>query len=111
MHKSLGYISVASPGTPQVLTKNETIPAANYAVYSYLVEVLSTNTGNIYIGEANMNKTTGAGLFAVLPPPTANSYPAFTAVVAEAPAAFTLNNIYIDADDPGDGVLCSAVQV
>ena len=108
-NQSLGFVTVAAAGTPARLTANETTPSAQFGAHSYLVEVHPNNTGNVYIGTATMNKATGVGVFAILPPPTANTYPSFSSNIVEAAAGFALNNIYIDVDNNGEAALISCI--
>lgn len=105
---SLGKVT-ATAGTPVRLTTNESDPTARYGAHSYLVEALSTNTGAVYIGSASLNRTTLAGVYAILPPPTTNSYPNFSATVTYAAAAFNLAEIYIDVDVSNEGALVSNI--
>jgi len=107
--KSLGKVTVTTPGTPVRLTLNQSDPTARYAVHAYMVQALSSNTGKIYIGSASMNKTTLAGVYAYLPVPTASLAPAFSASVALAAANFMMNEIYLDADVGSEGAIVSAI--
>lgn len=106
---SLGFVTVTTAGTPVRCTINESDPTARVAAHSYLVEAKSTNTGAIYIGSASMNKSTGAGVYAVLPPPTLNIYPSFSSNIVEAAAGFNMNEVYLDADVNGEKALVSFV--
>ena len=106
---SLGKIVVNPAGTPIRLTANQSAPGANYPAHSYLVEALSGNTGKIYIGTSTLDKTTLAGVYAILPPPTANIFPSFSATVSYSPNHFNLAEIYVDVDNAGEGVVASAI--
>lgn len=55
------------------------------------------NVGNVYIGNKGMNKSTGAGVYAVLSPEQVEGFPLRPAV--------DLAQTYLDADNSGDGVL------
>lgn len=107
---SLGKVTVTTAGTPERVTKGQTDPNADVLVYSFLIEALPSNTGNVYIGvKSNMNKTTLAGVVAILPIPTSNLIPSFAATVTNLPHNENLNRLYIDVDVSGEGVLISAV--
>jgi len=108
MIRSLGKITVATAGTPVTLAQNATNQSPNRC-HSFLVQVLSTNLGKIYIGQRGMNKTTLAGVFAVLAVPTANILQSFSATLSYAPNDFTASGIYIDADNSGEGVIASVI--
>ena len=108
-NQSLGYVTVTAAGTPVRLTSNETTPADRYPVHSYLIEVVSSNTGKIFVGSSTMNKATGAGVYAVLPPPTTNVYPSFSSNIVEAAAGFNLAEVYLDADVNGEKALVSVI--
>ena len=109
MLRSLGKVT-ATAGTPVRLTMNESTPTTRYPAHSFLVEALSTNTGDVYVGTSTMNRTTLAGVYAIIPPPTANLYLSFTATVSYAPAAFNLNEVYLDVETTGEGALVSCVR-
>lgn len=100
---SLGKITVSSAGTPVQATGTST------PVHSYLVQALSTNTGKIYIGNSTMSKTTLVGVFAVLAPPSTNLIPSFASAVSTIAARFDLSQVWVDADNSGEGVLISGV--
>lgn len=106
---SLGKITVNPSGTPIRLTANASTPAANYPAHSYLVECLAANTGKVYIGTATMDKTSLTGVYAILPPPTANVFPSFSVTVSYSPNHFNLAEVYIDVDNAGEGVVASAI--
>lgn len=104
--KSLGKVTVTTAGTPVRATINESTPANRYAVQSFSVFALAGNSGaNIYAGSSAMNKTTLAGVYAIIPKGAAGS-----AVIVQAPAGINLNEIYIDADTNGDACLVSATE-
>ncbi len=104
--KSLGKITVASAGTPVVCTTNETAPTARLGVQSINVFALAGNSGtNIYVGSATMNKSTLAGVYAIVPKGNDVS-----AVVINAPAGINANEVYIDADTTNDAALVSVTE-
>jgi hypothetical protein len=107
---SLGKVTVAAAGTPVRITNNEVDPVKSVRAHSFLIQVLPTNTGKIYIGKASMNKVTLAGVFVVLGLPSSVAIPSFSATLSYAPAAFELIKIFIDADVDDDGALVTFVQ-
>ena len=109
MLRSLGKVTTTA-GTPIRLTTNESVPGTRYAAHSFLVEALSSNTGAIYVGTSTMNRTTLAGVFAVIPPPTANNFPSFTATVSYSANHFNLAEIYLDVATSAEGALVSCVR-
>ena len=110
MLRSLGKVTVTVSGTPIRLTNAEGDPTVRYPAHSFLVEALSTNTGALYVGTRTMDKTSLAGVFAIIPPPLTNSFPSFSTTVTYAPAAFNLADIWLDAAVSGEGALVSCVQ-
>lgn len=107
MFLSLGKVVVATAGTPVQATVNQTSPTAPLVCHAILVEVLPTNTGKIYVGLVGFSKTTLVGALAILPPPTTNSYANWGGSVGFAPNAVEASQVYIDADNSGEGVLIS----
>ncbi len=105
----LGRVLVPTPGTPVV------IPASAYAsitppsVHAFIIQVLDTNVGKIYVGVVGLDKTTRANCLIVLPVPTTNSLPSFQAAVTMAANALSLPMIRIDADTANDGVIVSVM--
>jgi hypothetical protein len=111
MIRSLGKITVPSPGTPIRLTANEVDSNKRLACHSMLIEALPGNTGKIYIGQnSSMNKTTLAFVIAILPVPTANLIASFS-VTAYVAAGFHADQLWIDVDVANEGVLASYTQV
>jgi hypothetical protein len=74
-----------------------------------MVQVLPMNSGRVYVGLLGMNKTTKAGVLAVLGVPTQNVIPAFTATVSYATAEFNLADIFIDVEVGNEGVIVSCI--
>lgn len=109
MIHSLGKIS-AIPGTPVKVTNNQASPNTHLACGSIMIQTLSSSTGKVYVGLANMDKTTGVGVIAVLPIPTVNSIPAFSAGNPTAQAGINANELYIDGESTSDGVIASIVR-
>ena len=93
-------------GVPVLLTGGQTLPTWITQCHSYMVEVLPTNQGKVYIGDRpEMNRTTFVGVLAWLPPPTANSAPSYTATISSAPNGLSVAKRYLDVDSNGDGVI------
>ena len=112
--RSLGKVTT-NAGTPVRLTANEADTTARYVVHSFLVEVLQGNTTKIYVGASNLNRTTLAGVYAVIPVPTltagvATILPSFSATVTYASGAFNLAEVWMDVDSNGEGALVSAIK-
>lgn len=103
----LGKVTVLVPGTPVAIP----IPVGLNppTVHAFLIEVLSTNTGKIYVGLEGLDRTTLVGVLIVLPIPTANSLPTFSVSITQAANALALRLLRIDADNANDGVLISAI--
>ncbi len=106
--RSAGFVTTTA-GTLVRLTDNESDPTANIHCHSIMAEALQGNTGRVYIGSSAMVRATGVGVYAVIPIPTSNILPTFTATIAYAPAALLLNDLYLDVDQDGEGVLVSYV--
>jgi hypothetical protein len=108
--RSLGKITVAAAGTPVRVTANLTTPTERLAAHSFIVEQVPGNTGKLFIGGPGMNKTTLAGVYAILPIPTVNSLPSFSSVITNAPAGFNMAELFIDADVNGESALVSIIR-
>lgn len=104
---ALGVTQVPAPGTPVALT----LPSgmAIKTVHAILIEALAANTGKVYIGLVGMNKTTLAGVITVLPVPTTNLLPTFSASIAQAANGLPASTLFVDADQATDGILASAL--
>jgi hypothetical protein len=109
MIQALGKVTVPAAGTPVRSTANLTDPTRRYAVHGVLIQALTGNTGKVYIGTTGLNKSTLANVFAVLAIPTTNQLPTFSAALTLAPNAITLDDLYLDADINGEGVLVTAL--
>ncbi len=95
---SLGKVTVTSGGTPVQITATKT------ACQAISIQALSTNTGKIYVGLSNINKTTSVGVLGVLAVPTANLIPSFNAYQPQV-AGLNADAFWIDADVNGEGVI------
>jgi hypothetical protein len=104
---ALGKLPVPTPGTPVRPTFPPTLSL--HSVHAVTIVALPGNTGAVYIGVAGMNKTTLAGVLQILPIPTINALPSFQASIAEAGNGISLDQLYVDADTAGEGVLVSAI--
>src|SRR5512146_3205456 len=93
-------VLTTNPGTLKRLTSSFTDPTMRQAVHSFLCQALPANTGKVYIGLANFNKTTGVGVIAALAVPTANIIPSCSATVAYSANHFNLADFWFDVDNP-----------
>lgn len=109
-----GAVRVPTPGTPVQITAPST-GAGNagnpYNVHGLLFQALPTNTGKIYIGGGELDSATFDDVAAILPIPTTNFIPAFSASITIAPNALVMTEFWIDADNAEDGVVVSALRV
>lgn len=113
-----GQVLSVTPGTPVQLAKNlpgftpvvalangsgvvtDSIPSNKLSVIaSPLTHSGAGNTGNVYIGMSNLNRTTLAGVVAVLTP--GSSIPVTNNVSLN---IYQFEKWYMDADNAGDGV-------
>jgi hypothetical protein len=94
--QSLGFVTVPTPGTPVPLSASPLLSSGRVQPRSAPGVV---NVGNVYLGTKGMNKSTGAGVYAVLSPEQVEGFPLTPAV--------DLAQLYLDADNAGDGVLAS----
>lgn len=109
--RSLGKITT-NAGSLVRFTANETTPADRYQCHAFLVEVLPTNTGKVYLFDSSTgSRTTLVGCIAVLAPPTTNIFPTFTAGFSGFANPIDASLYYIDVDVNGEGVLVSALVV
>jgi len=74
-----------------------------------MAQCLPTNTGKVYVGNKQMNKTTLAGVTAILAIPTVNTIPSFSVSASPVPVGFDMTFVYIDADIAGEGAIVSCV--
>ena len=104
--RSFGKVTVTTAGTPVRCTLNESTPSARMAVQSLTVFALAGNTGtNIYVGSSAMNKTTLAGVYAIVPKGANGGI-----TINLAPAGIMANEVYLDADTSADAALVSATE-
>ena len=98
-------LTVTVPGTIVRATSQQPDPTKGYACHAVLIQALPANVGRVYIGASNMNRVARTRLFAILPTPTANQLPTFSAALTLAPNGIGLEGFYIDADNGDDGVI------
>lgn len=102
MQYSLGKIVVVTSGVPVRATINETDPTANFHVHAYAIQRLDTNLGKIYISlsptddRANLRKILGI---------ISAGQPSFCAGIGIELNGTNMTAVWIDADNPGDGVI------
>lgn len=103
---------VTTAGVPVVLFTTGEVPRAAQNVWTQRVarlriEALNSNTGLIYIGTSTLNKTTLAGVIATIAAPGGN--PIVNALefdqLAFGANIYELQNLWMDADVNGEGVL------
>jgi hypothetical protein len=99
--KSLGLVTVATPGTPQPLTATPT-RAFQWLATPIKALPATANVGNIYLGTSAMVKATGVGVYRVITPTT---LPVASGRLDDSVATWDLSQIYIDADNSTDGLL------
>lgn len=111
MLKVFGPLVVATPGTPVRASVLVTAPdnPASYKVHAVLMQARPSNVGKVYIGMLGLNRATLAGVATVLAIPTANSLAAFSVAHTISPAGVDLSDLWLDADNAGDGVLLTVL--
>ena len=110
MIRSLGYVTVPTPGTPVQATSNFPNEALRLAAQAIVFQALPGNAGLIYIGAKNMDKTTGANVYGIIPAPTDATngpFPSWSASVPVVAAGLSASEFYIDAGSANDGVVIS----
>ncbi len=107
---SFGKVTVTSAGTPVQASVNGVNPTGSFTTCnSILIEAWPTNAGSVYIGNgSSMNKSTGAGLLAILVKPSSTFAPSYTVTIPYATGAIDVAGFWIDADNSGDAVLVSS---
>jgi len=68
------------------------------------------NTGDLFVGAAGLDRTTLAGVYAIIPAATANGYPGVTLEVGDSPNGLNAAEIYLDAEVDGEYALVSIVE-
>ena len=106
MIQIVGRINVAVAGTPVQVTAGFAALSIRFTTcHAALFQALHDNTGRIYIGASNLNRTTRANCAAVLAVPSGAAIPSFGVSLPASPAGVDLAGLYLDADTSGEGVL------
>jgi hypothetical protein len=120
MWKSLGKVTVPTPGTPvNVLANvdfNDPVIQAlggkpgRLSCAGILCQVFHLNQDKGYVGDrADFNKTTGLGLLAACGKPTQNTVPSAGANIPNAPGGLNAADYWVDVDAPNDGFIVSVL--
>lgn len=111
MLQAIGKLAVPLPGTPVRATSKELDPAKVFLCHGVLFQALTTNTGRVYIGVTGMNKSSPGmdGVLAVLAVPTVTLLPTFSVALTISPNGLRLQDLYLDTEQPNDGVLCTVL--
>jgi hypothetical protein len=97
----LGKITVASAGTPVPLLTDPTVRAC-----AILVVTIPGLTGNIYLGGANLNQGTLAGVMIQFNAPAAQGPPdQFLLASKDARNSLRVSDYFLDASVSGEGAL------
>ena len=106
--RALGPFTVPVAGTPVRIT----LPADQAKTcHAFSIQALPTNTGKVFVGDrATMNKTTFVGILAIIPIPTVNLLGSFTSALAAGANAIPIDNLWLDVDTGGEGVIMSILE-
>lgn len=113
---TLGKITVTAAGTPERLAKNfpdfDTAAEATansrsgrIAARTLFVQALPTNTDNVFLGGAELNKTTGADVVAELLPGQVISI-----TLDHGVNGINIFHWFVDANVNGEGIYASFLQ-
>ena len=105
MIQAIGKLTVATPGTPVRATVNNANPAETVRIHGFLFQAPRSNVGIVYIGKEDMDRTTLVGVLGMLAIPTDNSLPSFSAALTISPNGLMQEELYVDADEAGDGAI------
>jgi hypothetical protein len=97
MYQTLGYVKVASGGSPVQAAANA--PGKLTNVQKIVVQAHPSNAGVGYVGRKGMSTSTGVGVCAVIPKPVSTTTGPFAEVVLDAPTqlgGMQLSDLYID---------------
>jgi hypothetical protein len=99
----LGKVTT-NAGTPVALTNNFSSDTAVTGVLTskLSIQALTDNVGSVYLGYADMNKSTLAGVLAILAP--GDGWPYYDATSL---GVIKASDFYIDVETNGDGILAS----
>jgi hypothetical protein len=101
MQDSLGKVIVITPGQPVRVTINRPVPSANFYVHGYAIQRLKNNTGDVYVSlSPTDDRTNLSRILCVL----SASQPSFSAGIGIELNGTNMADVYIDADNGGDGV-------
>lgn len=115
MLQILGKVSVPVPGSPVRVSTSVPLedphglvndPTA-FKCHAVLFQAWHENQGKVYIGRSTMNKANGDNCAAVLAIPSEGSIPVFSVSLTLSPAGVELSDLYMDADQAGEGALVS----
>ena len=101
MQKSLGKITVSTPGIPVRITSNLSDPVAPTYVHGYALQRLKRNSGDVYISlsptddRSNLSK-----ILCIL----SAGQPSFSAGIGIEINGTNISEVYVDSDNPGDGI-------
>jgi hypothetical protein len=102
----LGKISAPSAGVPVQLTSDNTIRACKIVFVT-----IPGLSGNIYIGGANLNTTTLAGVLIKFNPPSAVGLSDSFSVESERGSnSLVVSDYWLAASTPGEGALVTYFQ-
>lgn len=103
---TLGAITVPTPGTRVAIYTGQ-----HKGIHAILFQALEGNTGNVYVGNKGLNKTTLVGCYGVITvPQSGQPLPHWSAAYTPSPAGLdSLENFTVDADQADDGVLVTYV--
>jgi hypothetical protein len=102
----LGKISAPSAGVPVQLTSDNTVRACKIVFVT-----IPGLTGNIYVGGANLNVTTLAGVLIKFNPPTTAGLADSLTIESETPSNnLTVSDYWLAASVAGEGALVTYFQ-
>ena len=113
MEIPLGKVTVVTPGTLVQATVNRPdYTTKGVALHAVMFQAWPGNNGLVYVGLADMDKTTGENVLGIIPVPdtTDKFLPTFSMAITIAPNAFNGARWFIDADQAGDAVLITGLQ-
>lgn len=100
---SLGRVNVAHPGTPVALSTNPKLRASRV-----LVQAVPGSTGKGYLGTAQMNKSTLAGVTYIFAPnPSGSISDSYEIAAEDGTDGIALAALAIDMDVANEGMLVS----
>jgi len=98
---SLGKITVGVPGTPVRATVNLPNPAQNFYVHGYAIQRLRNNIGDIYVSLSPIDDRVNLSRILCI---LSAGQPSFSAGIGIELNGTNMSDLYIDADNAGDGV-------